>query len=112
MDTGSIGSLTVGADGGTSDLTGNVTTGTLEDLSVADDVTTDGSITVGHLISGDIGGDLDGLIEATGDGEIDDLSIGGNLNGAVLAAGLDANGDPIMGTGSVGRLTGGAGRSE
>ena len=84
-DTGNIGSLIIGTDEGEPDsLDGSVTTGSLDNLNVNGDVGDDGQIIVGNLDSGTIDGDMNGLIEATGFGEIGFLSIGDDLGGDIL----------------------------
>src|SRR5207248_1925570 len=59
--------------------------GTIELLHVHHDITPTGVVRAGRLITGHIDGSMNGLIEASGQGEIDSLTIGGDLNGAVEA---------------------------
>jgi hypothetical protein len=112
-DTGNIGSLLIGTNGGATDsVDGGVTTGNLTDLNVNGGVSDTGTIQVGILDSGTIDGDMNGLIEATGQGEIDSLSIGGSVGAdadIVAADGvvLDANNNVVSvtpDTGNIGSL--------
>src|SRR6185503_10092686 len=58
--------------------------------------------TTGHIGTGTVDDDMDGLIEATGAGVIDELNIGGELDGLVsVPEDLDENGDPILTTGII-----------